>query len=49
MTWIFPATSDATVLFLFLGTWLFRDTPAERAEVDAFMDRIGGKTTGGRA
>ena len=49
MTWIFPATSAATVLFLFLGTWLFRDTPAERAEVDAFMDRIGGKTTGGRA
>ena len=49
MTWIFPATSAATVLFLFLGTRHFRDTPAERAEVDAFMDRIGGKTTGGRA
>lgn len=39
MVWIFPATSVATVLFLALGTWLFRDTPAARAQVEAFMAR----------
>ena len=45
MVWIFPATSAATVLCLALGTWLFRDSPAERAAVEAFMDRIGGRAT----
>ena len=39
MVWIFPATSAATVLFLALGTRLFRDTPTERAQVEAFMAR----------
>ena len=40
MIWIFPATAVATVFFLVIGTVLFRDTPSERAEVDAFMDRL---------
>ncbi len=41
MVWIFPATSAATVAFLFLGTWLLPDSPEARAGVDAFMDRLG--------
>ena len=41
MVFIFPATSVATVVFLALGTLLRPDSPAERAEVDSFMDRIG--------
>ena len=40
MVWIFPATSAATVLFLVLGTLVFPDRPAERAEVDAFFRRL---------
>lgn len=44
MIWIFPATSLATFIFLILGTRLFPDSPADRAQVDAFMDRIGGAT-----
>ena len=40
MVWIFPATSLATVLFLALGTRLFPDSPAERAEVDAFFRQV---------
>ena len=40
MVWIFPATAIVTVLFLVVGTFVFRDSPTERAEVDAFMDRI---------
>jgi Na+/proline symporter len=43
MVWIFPATSAATAAFLFLGTRLFPDTAEERAAVDAFMDRLGGR------
>ena len=41
MVWIFPATSAATAFSLFLGTKLLPDSPLERAEVDAFMDRLG--------
>ena len=44
MVWIFPATAFATLLSLALGTLLFRDAPAERAAVEAFMDRIEGWT-----
>ena len=44
MVWIFPATAFATLLSLALGTLLFRDAPAERAAVEAFMDRIEGRT-----
>ena len=40
MVWIFPATAIVTVLFLVVGTFVFRDSPTERAEVNAFMDRI---------
>ena len=42
MVWCFPLTSAATVLFLVLGTALFRDSPEERATVDAFMDSVEG-------
>lgn len=42
MVWIFPATAFATLLSLALGTLLFRDSPSERAEVDAFMNQIEG-------
>ena len=42
MVWIFPATAFATLLSLTLGTLLFRDSPSERAEVDAFMNQIEG-------
>ena len=40
MVWIFPATSVATVIFLFLGTWLFPDSAEERAGVEAFFRQI---------
>lgn len=40
MVWIFPATALATVVGLILGTCLFRDTPADRAAVADFMNRI---------
>ena len=40
MVWIFPATSVATVVFLFLGTWLFPDSAEERAGVEAFFRQI---------
>ena len=43
MVWIFPATAVATVVFLLLGTAVFRDGASERASVDAFHDRIAGK------
>ncbi len=43
MVWIFPATSLATFAFFFVGSALFKDTPEERAQVNAFMDRISGK------
>ena len=42
LVWIFPATAFATLLSLALGTLLFRDSPSERAEVDAFMNQIEG-------
>ncbi len=42
MVWIFPATAVATVAFLTLGSLVFSDSERERAEVNAFMDRIGG-------
>ena len=40
MVWIFPATSVATVVFLFLGTWFFPDSAEERAGVEAFFRQI---------
>ncbi len=40
MVWIFPTTALATVAGLVLGTCLFRDTPADRAAVADFMNRI---------
>ena len=40
MTWMFPLTALATVALLALGTRLFPDAPAERAEVDAFFRQI---------
>ena len=43
MVWIFPATAAATVIFLLLGTKLLPDSPDERAEVDAFMDKLSAK------
>lgn len=42
MVWIFPATSAATVLFLAIGSRLFPDTPAGRAEVDEFFGQLKG-------
>ena len=42
MIWIFPLTAAATILFLFLGTWLFPDRAAERELVDAFFRQIEG-------
>ena len=44
MVWIFPMTAVATVAFLILGTRLFPDAPADRAAVDAFMDRLSAKS-----
>ena len=40
MTWSFPLTAAATVVFLALGTLAFRDGPAERAAVEAFFSRL---------
>ena len=42
MVWIFPATAVATVAFMTLGSLVFSASERERAEVNAFMDRIGG-------
>ncbi len=41
MVWIFPSTAVATVAFMALGSLVLRDSAAERAEVESFMDRIG--------
>ena len=41
MSWMFPLTALATVVLLALGTKAFPDSPAERAEVDAFFRQIG--------
>ena len=40
MTWSFPLTAAATVVFLALGTLAFRDGPDERAAVEAFFSRL---------
>ena len=40
MVWIFPATAVATVVFLFLGTWIFPDSTEERKEVERWMDTL---------
>ena len=40
MIWAFPLTAAATVVFLALGTLVFRDGPAERAAVEAFFSRL---------
>jgi len=40
MVWIFPLTAAATIAFLALGTWRFPDKPDDRAEVDAFFDKL---------
>ena len=45
MVWIFPMTAVATVAFLALGTWLFPDTPEERAGVDGFFRQLAGKAS----
>ena len=42
MVWTFPATSVATVAFLFLGTMLCPDAPADRAGVDDFFGKLKG-------
>ena len=41
MVWIFPATALATVVFLFLGTWLLPDGSEGRRSVEEFFVRIG--------
>ncbi len=46
MVWIFPATALATILFMIVGTKVWRDTADERKEVNAFMDRMEGKAKG---
>jgi len=46
MVWIFPITSVATVAFLALGTAIAPDGPSERKQVDAFMERLGGRSIG---
>lgn len=43
MIWIFPLTSFATFIFLIWGTRHFPDSTTDRAQVDAFMNRIGSK------
>ena len=40
MVWIFPITAVATVVFLAVGTAIFPDSPPDRAEVDAFFDKL---------
>ena len=41
ITCMFPATAVVTVICLFVGTRLFRDTPSERAGVDSFFAKLG--------
>ena len=41
MVWIFPATAIATIVFLFLGTWIFPDDPEGKRSVDEFFARVG--------
>ena len=43
MVWIFPLTAVATVAFLAVGTAIFPDSPSNRAEVDAFLDKLSAK------
>ena len=43
MVWIFPITAVATVAFLAVGTAIFPDSALDRAEVDAFFDRLSSK------
>ena len=40
MTWIFPVTAVATVVFLALGTWFFPDSADERKEIEKWMDGL---------
>ena len=40
MTWMFPLTLAATIVFLALGTFLFPDRPEERKEVEDFFKRL---------
>ncbi len=40
ITCMFPATAAVTVICLFAGTKLFKDTPSEREEVDRFFSRL---------
>jgi SSS family solute:Na+ symporter len=40
MIWSFPLTAAATVVFLALGTLVFRDGPDGRAAVEAFFSRL---------
>jgi len=44
MIWIFPMTAIATILFMVVGTLVFRDSAEERAMVNAFMDRLGARS-----
>ena len=43
MIWIFPMTAVATLLFLIVGTLIFRDSAAEREEVESFFRQINTK------
>ena len=43
MIWIFPMTAVATLLFLLIGTLVFRDSSAEREEVESFFRQINTK------
>ena len=40
MTWMLPLTGVVTIVLLFLGTKLFPDSDAERAQVEAFHRRV---------
>ena len=40
MVWIFPITAVATIVFIVVGTAIFPDSPPDRAEVDAFFDKL---------
>ena len=40
MIWIFPATTVATIVFLFLGTVVFPDSADERKEIEKWMDGL---------
>lgn len=44
MVWIFPMTSVATVLSLFIGSRFLPDSPSDSATVSAFMDRLDGRS-----